>query len=405
MIVVLVALLASQDPSLDPVGFEADLESVDDDDDDDVDVRPRALSPQVQGCLDLADLDLDGGRRCLQDLVDGGAVDGVDRADAQAALLVLQRLQRHLAPTRPAPVREPPAATDRAARFALDGHLEAGIHGAAWGGLAGFLGTAGVLAATRTSERDAFPLLLTAPALGVVAGALAGIGAVELSGASADDVAFAASTTWAGTALGFTLQLAVFAGENDVHAAPMRFFTTLAGGVLGLTAGAGWGPFLDVSAADASLANSGFFWGGVLTATTLGMVATFGQPTDFATALMIVGGGCVLPWGAVLALHPLFQLHRVSTWLVDVGGVLGVIGGAAGAFIVATAVGDGRVFLPVFGAAVVGGLGLGIAGAVVVDDATRDAFPPPAPLAFGPAFFQTHDGGLAPGVTVRLARW
>lgn len=372
----------------------------------DADAWPEAPRPAVaadlQVCFDIAKTSLGDARRCLRQLRrESGAV---ERGDVAEALRVLDRLQPHVDP-RESETPEPAAAGKwDAKQFVVDGHLEAVVHGAAFGAFAGFTGAAGVLSATRTSEKDALPVLLAAPAIGLVAGAAAGLGAVSASGASADDVAFVASTMWATTALGYTLQLAVFADSTDVQAAPLRFFTTLSAGALGLAAGVGWAPFLDVSAGDAALANSGFFWGGLLTAATSLTLQSGGVVVDPAVTLMIVGGGALVSWGGLMALHPLVRLHRVSTWVIDIFGAFGVVAGGAFGIIAAVGGGGGLVGPTTFTATLALSLGVGGVTAFLVDDFAHRSLDTPPPLAFSPAFFRTRSG-LAPGVVVEVARW
>lgn len=362
-----------------------------------------ALSPRVEQCLQQAKSDAAGAAVCLDELEHRADIGDDERAEAHEAARVVARLLPHL--PEPAPVAPPVTSGDAVERFVTDGHLEAVVNGAAFGAVAGFTATAGVLSATRTSESEALPLLLAAPAVGLVVGGVGAWAAVEGSGAGADDVAFVSSTAWAGLTTGFTLQLAVFADSRDVQAAPLRFFTTLAGGALGVAAGVGWAPFLDVTAADVSLANSGFFWGATLTAITIG--AFRGGGLDFASGVVVVGGGALIPWTVLLALHPLIDLHRVSTWAIDVGGAIGVVGGAAFAAVVSVGVGNGDVFLPVFGGSVAAGLGVGVGVAVAVDAAARSAFDDdgdaPPPLALRPTLLPARDG-LAPGAVV-VASW
>ncbi|MDP2343713.1 MAG: hypothetical protein Q8O67_22330 [Deltaproteobacteria bacterium] len=357
------------------------------------------LDAWIAACLREAPANIEAARLCLRTVISDRETSEVDRADAVAAEAMLQRLDRHL---HPPVVTAPPIAPPPAPRpFAAGGHVEAGLNGALFGGLIGFTGAAGVLSGLRTSDDEALPWLLSAPALGLVIGASAGVGAVEFFDASDDDVAFVSSSGWAGTALGLTLQLSIFADSRDVQAAPLRFFTTLGGSVLGLGLGLGLAPFLDVESGDAALANSGLAWGSVLSAMALGSVR--GAGLDAAGITVVVGGGGLLTWGALIAVHQLLSLHRVSTWLIDLGGVLGFMGGAVLGGIAGVASG-GVLFLPVWTLGTATGIALGVASAFVVDDAARRAFAPPAPLAFSPAFFPTREG-YAPGVSVQVARW
>ena len=360
------------------------------------------LSQWVRTCLAQAPQNIEAARLCLRTIVDDEDSSAVERADAVEAERVLARLQRHQPAPPPAPVAAPRVESVDARAFVVGGQLEAGVNGALFGGVVGFTGAAGVLSGLRSSEKDAVPWLLSAPALGAILGASAGVAAVEWLDADADDVAFVASSTWAGTALGLTLQLAIFSESSDVQAAPLRFFTTLGGGVLGLGLGAGLAPFLDVKSGDAALANDGLLWGSVLTALVLGSVQP--QGIDFGVVVVTVGAGGLLSWGTLLAVHPLLGLHRASTWLIDVGGVLGLMGGAVLGGFAATAMQDGRAFLPGVTVGTLLGLGVGVVSAVVVDQSTHKAFAPPAPLTLAPTVLPTSTG-FAPGVTLQVALW
>jgi hypothetical protein len=131
---------------------------------------------------------------------------------------------------------------------------------------------------------------------------------------------------------------------------------------------------------------------------------TFHMRRSFIVSLMVIGGGAVVAWGGLMALHPFVGLHRVSTWVIDLFGAFGVVAGGAFGIIAAGTGGGVQAGLAMFTATLAVSLGVGGVTAFVVDDFTRRSLDTPPPLAFSPIFFRTRTG-IAPGVVVEVARW
>lgn len=358
----------------------------------------------LQRCTRRANEDVDGGARCLQALVDAG---GADAEDAAEALRVLQRLRRHR-PTPPAP--EPPRLTLTSA-WLQRGVVEAGLHGVALGGVGGFVGASAVVAGLRTSEVDSLPWLVAAPALGALAGGAIAVAGVTLSNAPPDDVALVASTTWAGLALSTGAQLAALSDSVDVAAPALGFATMLLGGAVGLVGGLVLAPSLDATAGDVALANSGLVWGGVLGGLAAASASAAGRTLAFGDVALWTTTGAGAAWLATLALHPWLSLHRLSTWLVDAGGVAGCLLAGSALVAISASVGSSSAIAPgVLTAGAVAGLVAGGVAAVFVDarfGATFDdaTAPPPLLSRIAPAVLPTPGGHLAAGVVVEVARW
>jgi hypothetical protein len=286
------------------------------------------------------------------------------------------------------------------------GSVEAGLHGVVLGATAGFVGASAVLAALRTSEAASLPWLVVTPAVTGLIGGAAAIGGAAVLDAEVDDISFVASTTWAGLGLATLLQFAVLAESGDVAAPAVGLTSILAGATAGLGAGLVLAPTLDVTSGDAALANSALVWGGTLGFLGAGVFgnATGGLSLGQGTLIMATGSG--LAWLGAMAAHPFVELHRVSTWIIDAGGVAGLLLGASAAVVVSSA-GSTASW-----GAVLGGTALGLATgaglAIVVDDAFADdpaTNAPPPMLSLAPGVVRAPGGGVAPGVVVEVARW
>jgi hypothetical protein len=367
---------------------------------------PPAPPAPLQRCIQQAQDDVDGGARCLQALVDAG---GADAAAAAEALRVLVRLRRHRSASTPAPATSP---LTLSSAWLQRGVVEAGLHGVVLGGVAGFVGASAVAAGLRTSEADSLPWLVVAPAAGaVVGGALATAGVVATN-AAPDDIALVASTTWAGLALATGLQLSFLSGSPDVAAPALGFSTMLLGTVTGLGAGLAIAPYIDATAGDVALANTALVWGSVLGVQAASMAVAAGNSLDFGEIALwtTTGGGAA--WLVTLALHPLFSLHRLSTWLIDAGGVAGFL--LAGSALVATAstfttngpllIAGGLTAGTVVGL-VAGGIAATFVDAQLSDDVNDADAPPPLLSRVLPAILPTPAGRTAAGVVVEVARW
>ena len=358
----------------------------------------------LERCTQQAKVDADGGARCLQALADAG---GADAAAAAEALRVLQRLRRH----RPTP---PPASP----RFTLSsawtqrGVVEAGLHGVALGGVGGFVGASAIVAGLRTSEADSLPWLVAAPAFGALVVGATAVAGVTLTNTAPDDIALVASTTWAGLALSTGLQLSMLYGSVDVAAPALGFSTMLMGGALGLGAGVVLAPYLDATAGDVALANSGLVWGGVLGGLGAVTAAAIGNAwLEFGQTALWTTTGAGAAWLATLALHPWLHLHRLSTWLVDAGGVAGLLLAGSGVIAFNGAFSGSPTLIPLglaagaVGGLVVGGLAAAFVDARFDDSLDDEGVPPPLLSRVAPAVLPTPEGHAAAGVIVEVARW
>lgn len=210
------------------------------------------------------------------------------------------------------------------------------LSSSAYGGVAGFLGAATLLSATRISEFDSLPWLVGAPAFGILAGGAAASAVAYGLPLDAGDAALVSSNLWLGSAWGFSLQLIIFDQRDDVGHIPLRFASILASGLgLGaLGAAAAWG--LDVDPGDVGLMNSAALWGPTLaslTWLTLATAGNFGEgpgaPTDLPSVVTLLLASSILPWSATFALHPFLDVERPATWLIEAGGVTGLFSGLA----------------------------------------------------------------------------
>lgn len=271
----------------------------------------------------------------------------------------------------------PPSGAVSVSRLIESGAPELVLQSAAYGGVAGFLGVATALSATRISEVDSLPWLVGAPAFGILAGgALASAAAYGLP-LDAGDAALFSSTLWIGTGWGLGLQLLVFDQRDDIGHIPLRFATVLGSGLgLGaLGAAAAWG--LEVDPGDVGVMNSAALWGPVLaglgwfTLGTSGLISLEpGSPIGtFSTFVSILLASSILPWTATFALHPFLSVERPATWLIEAGGVTGLFGGLALM----------TMFLPaslpqgVYPAMVTSTTALGVAGGAVLAYVLSDA--------------------------------
>ncbi|MCC7111725.1 MAG: hypothetical protein IT382_20690 [Deltaproteobacteria bacterium] len=322
--------------------------------------------------------------RCLHDALAAPGIDEDSAARARALLDVAVAWRKHLAATAPTP----PAATIAPAADAAapappheelsvgallrDGTGEAVVQGALGGGTAAFLVAGTVASATRASEDDTLGYLVGAPAAGALVGAAGSYVTVRALSPSVGDLRLATASMWMGGVQGYALQLAVFDGSPDVGAIPLRFLTVLAGGAVGLGAGAALGPLLEVEDGDVGVANSAALWGGVLSAVVLLGTQNSGAALSTPGAVALIAGGIGVPWAAVLAAHELLDIDRWSSFLIDGGGAAGFLTAAAALAVLSGSMGGSAVLASsLMGAGVVAGVTVGTVAAVIASKALR----------------------------------
>ena len=328
--------------------------------------------------------------RCLQDALAAPEIDQDTAARARALLDVTLAWRKHLAATVPTPPAAPtPVAADAAASpsapdasapreelsvgaLLRDGTGEAVVQGALGGGTAAFLVAGTVASATRASEEDTLGYLVGAPAAGALVGAAGSYFTVRALAPSVGDLRLATASMWMGGVQGYALQLAVFDGSPDVGAIPLRFLTVLAGGAVGLGAGAALGPLLEVEDGDVGVANSAALWGGVLSGVVLLGTQNSGAALSTPGAVAVIAGGIGVPWAAVLAAHELLDIDRWSSFLIDGGGAAGFLTAAAALAVLSGSMGGSAgLASALMGAGVVAGVTVGTVAAVIASKALR----------------------------------
>lgn len=326
--------------------------------------------------------------RCLASVIEAPGADPAVVRRARALSEVVSAWQKHVERTVPSPDPAPPQASaalpavDAPAAAApaplhvdqliQDGTGEGVVQGALAGGTAAFLVSAAIASATRASEEDTLGYLVAAPAAGALLGAAGSYGAVRLLQPSVGDLRLATAAMWMGGVQGFTLQLAVFDQSPDVGAIPLRFLTVLAGGSIGLGAGAALAPLVDVEDGDVAVASSAALWGGVLSTVVLMGVNGSGVRVTTPVSVAIVAAGIGVPWVAALAAHELLVIERWPSFLIDGGGAAGLlVAGAALAAFSGSFGGSAAVASGMVTASVLAGLTVGTIAATVTSQAVR----------------------------------
>jgi len=215
-------------------------------------------------------------------------------------------------------------------RFFWGGVPELVLTSTIFGARTGYLALAALYSAQRTQRSDSFFPLLAVPALGAVAG-FTTAGAVAIWGTpTAGGMALVSSAMWVGTAYGLALgQLADDLGREARLRVPqrsaLRFTAELASGSAAAIAAIGVAPFLSIDPGDVGLMNSAALWGAVLTSQARAVYPS-AAPSVIRPILLPLAGS-LLAYDALLAVSPLLHVARPSTWLIDIGGVSGVLVG------------------------------------------------------------------------------
>lgn len=333
--------------------------------------RLHAVAPLLICQNLIADGKLEEAKRCLAAEENDDTPDG-RRAKAMRALLVAWTESAAPAATVEADVA-PTSGTADLMGLVDSGAAEALVHGTIAGGVGGFLVAATGFSITRHSEKDSLPWLIAAPAAGAVGGAAGAYLLLDSVEATPGDIALSTSTMWMGLAEGFVLQLAVFDQSRDVGAVPLRFATIFGGGALGLAAGAGLSPLVDVTPGDVAVANSAGLWGAVLSGFGVSWIVQSGSPLTFSQGTLIVGAGALLPYAAALALHPQLEIDRAPSWLIEAGGVGGFLTTSAGLVVLSTNGGmDGRTATAFLGVGTAAGVAAGYAAAWLVSEGLKE---------------------------------
>jgi hypothetical protein len=301
------------------------------------------------------------------------------------------------AAVRPAP--PPPRAAFSVGQFVLGGAPELMLSSTLYGATAGFVSGGMLVSALRTREVDSLPALLTLPAVGAVAGLALSTTAWALLEPSPGDMAQISSAMLWGTLYGIVAQglweLRSLDVDTDAQRTPWRFGIVLGTSALATASAAATAPFLDVDPGDIGLCNSAALWGGILPLFFMGM---FEQPRDPVAVILLPVATSLLAYDLTLALSPLIRLPRPATWLIEVGGVLGLLVAAGTSPMLLYAGLPGQAMLGVMGLGTGAGAAAGAVASFVVAGLVDGS------LEFGPleqaAVLPTvlHDGrpGSAP---------
>lgn len=347
----------------------------------------RHPADPLLGCRALLlDDRVDDAERCLQEALAAPDLDEGVKTRARALLDVAMAWRQHRARAITAPPAAPPAAADPSTTDAAataparpelsvgallrDGTGEAVVQGALAGGTAAFLVAGTVASATRASEEDTLGYLVGAPAAGALLGAAGSYFTVRALSPTVGDLRLASASMWMGGVQGYALQLAVFDGSPDVGAIPLRFLTVLAGGVVGLGAGAALGPLVEVEDGDVGVADSAALWGGALSGIVLIGAQSSGAALSAPVVMAVMAGGIGVPWAAVLVAHELIDIDRWASFLIDGGGAAGFLTAAAALAVLSSSLGGSSAMMSaLLGAGIVAGVSVGTVAAVIASKA------------------------------------
>jgi hypothetical protein len=255
------------------------------------------------------------------------------------------------------------------ARF-QDGTAEGVVNGVALGGVAGFLVAATVQSAKRLDQPTSVPwLLISMPLGGVLGGALAGT-LVYVLEPGAGDTQLVTSAAWVGTIAMILAEISIFQNNSDITKIPWMFGLGLVGmgGAAAIASGAA--ALFPISEGDVALATSGALWGGVL----VGILSTIPTTRDAPTTALLIDAGIVVPYVVLLAAHQHVEINRFATWLIEFGGVSGLMMGGAALLFRASmpgGLGSGEAQYIMLGSTAIG-VGAGVAAAIAADEFLDD---------------------------------
>ncbi|MFH1811485.1 MAG: hypothetical protein ABIJ09_22280 [Pseudomonadota bacterium] len=290
--------------------------------------------------------------------------------------------------------------------FVLSGAPELMLGSTLYGATAGFVATGALVSALRTSEADSLPALITFPVVGAVAGLALSTAAWQWLHPEAGDAAQISSAMLWGTVYG-TLAQGVYEMAHadqglEAHRTPWRFALVLGTSAVATTTAALTAPFLHVDPGDVGLANSAALWGGIL---PLFFMAMLEQPRTPVGMVMVPLASSLLSYDLVLALSPLIRLPRPATWLVEVGGVLGLLVSLGLTPILAVSDVPAPLLIGVMGVGTGTGVAAGVVASFLVAGAVEGTLPDWGPFertAVLPALLDSGrpDGTLLPGLSL-----
>jgi hypothetical protein len=199
------------------------------------------------------------------------------------------------------------------------GRTELVIGSMVFGGVVGPLLVGASSSSTRshfTSSSPGIAALLLSSAAGIGAG-FAGAFFTTRGGIPVGTSSILIGSTGFGTGMGAALALGLNTSDRNIYG------ITLAGSVVGLTAGVLAARFGHVSSGDAAMINSGGIWGTSAAALLVQSISTTGEGPRRSTAGWFVLGGSALGLTAGILSAKFLERTRTEVAIVDLSGLLG----------------------------------------------------------------------------------
>ena len=258
-------------------------------------------------------------------------------------------------------------------RVVREGMGEALATGAFVGGVDGWLLAAVLSSAFRINDDISLPMLFAGPAIGAVAGAGLMTATSLVFGNHPGESALMSSMAVQGLIHSVLLQPRVLTDVWDLWLVPARF-ASVAGAMTGAAfAGGLMGRLLSIDAGDVGVANSAAIWAPVL---TFFAASTFGVPVWWWGAQEALQVSSLAAFAAALCASPWLNVHRSTTWFLELGGLFGLVLPVVFAPFLGFWWGAAPL---VWGVSTAGGLGLGV-GAMVASHVFLDGRDPLGPV-------------------------
>ena len=229
----------------------------------------------------------------------------------------LEKLENQLAPTRQRLVFQSPL-TNQAY------NAELVINTGLWGAVSAFQLTGMVLSATRMEESDSLPWVLTMPPLGAIGGMALGAGLQNWLSPSPGTVAWATSSTWWGFVWGQAMGSLALENNTDVKNIPLGFVIPWVSMTLLPASAYLTGEIWAVDEGDVRLANSAAF---LLPALSFPLIALQNPDSTWMGQALI--GLSMVGHVGMLSAAPLINVSYGSTWLLELGGTVGLLASLA----------------------------------------------------------------------------